>query len=473
MPNPISALASLQTGLVTIAGFLFVLSIVVVIHELGHFLVARWCGVKVDSFAMGFGREIYGRNDKHGTRWRLNWIPLGGYVKFMDDANGASIPDADYIANMTDEERSGSFHAKPLWQRAAVIFAGPFANFLLAILIVGGMSMAYGVRTAPPRLEVIVTGGAADRAGLRGGDLITNVNSTAINTYDDLMQIVFMSPGQPLLVTFERDGKLNTVSVSPDAKEESDGMSGKVKYGSLGITYPARIKKIVPNSPAARAGLLAGDVITGIDSSKITDFTQLQKIVSTSPERDLLLVYERAGKSFDVHVTPESKTQTDSKGQKVVVGLLGLQSDNAPAATTWRRYGPIEAVQLGVVKSTTFLVQNVLGLGHMIATGDNIEQLGGPAKIAAMAGQAASVGFDVLLNLTVAISLSVGFFNLLPIPPLDGGHLMFYAAEAVRGRPLSEQVQGVFFRVGLSMIATLFVFLMWNDRGVFRHLVGL
>ena len=471
--NFVSDVASnIGSGLFTALAFLFVLSIVVVIHELGHFLVARWCGVKVDAFAMGFGREVYGWNDSKGTRWRLNWIPLGGYVKFMDDANGASVPDADIIANMTPEERATSFHAKPLWQRTAVIFAGPFANFLLAVVLLGGMSMAYGVRTAPPRLEVIVAGGPAERAGLRGGDLITEVDGTAIKTYDDLMQIVFTNPGRQLKTTFDRDGKLNVTTVVPDTKEESDGISGKLKYGSLGITYPARIKKIVPNSPAAQAGLSAGDVITGIDDVKIADFMQLQRIVSTSPGRDLVLRYERAGKESVVHVTPETKTQTNAKGEKVVVGLLGLQSDNAPAATTWRRYGPIEAAQLGVTKSTTFLVQNILGIGHMIATGDNVDQIGGPAKIAAMAGQAASIGFDVLLNLAVAISLSVGFFNLLPVPPLDGGHLMFYAAEAVRGRPLSDYVQGLFLRFGLSMIATLFVFLMWNDRGVFRHWLG-
>ena len=464
--------SSLGSALFTILAFLFVLSIVVVIHELGHFLVARWCGVKVDAFAMGFGREVYGWNDSKGTRWRLNWIPLGGYVKFMDDANGASIPDAEIIANMSAEERATSFHAKPLWQRAAVIFAGPFANFLLAVVLLGGMSMAYGVRTAPPRVEVVVAGGAAERAGLQGGDLITKVDGAAIKTYEDLMQIVFTSPGQPLKLTFERDGKLNTATLLPDAKEESDGMSGKLKYGTIGITFPARIKKIVADSPAAHAGLAAGDVITGINATKIADFLQLQKIVSVSPGRDLVLSYERAGKSYDVHVTPEAKPQTNAQGENVVVGILGLQSDNAPSATTWRRYGPIEAVQLGITKSSTFLVQNILGLRQMIATGDNVDQIGGPAKIAAMAGQAASMGFDVLLNLAVAISLSVGFFNLLPVPPLDGGHLMFYAAEAVRGRPLSDRVQGLFLRVGLSMIATLFVFLMWNDRGVLKHWLG-
>ena len=193
-----SGFANLQSALFTVAAFLFVLSVVVIFHELGHFLVARWCGVKIDAFAMGFGPEIIGWNDSKGTRWRLNWIPLGGYVKFMDDANGASDPDPAKIAAMSAEELSTSFHAKPLWQRSAVLFAGPFANFILAAAILATLFMFWGVHITPARVEALVTGGPAYRGGLRPGDLITKINGGDVAGYSDVWRAVTTSPGKPL-----------------------------------------------------------------------------------------------------------------------------------------------------------------------------------------------------------------------------------------------------------------------------------
>ena len=378
-----AALSNLGSGLFTLVAFLFVLSIVVVVHEMGHFLVARWCGVKVDAFAMGFGREIYGWHDSKGTRWRLNWIPLGGYVKFMDDANGASMPSADVIAAMTPEQREESFHGKSLWKRAAVIFAGPLANFLLAIALFAALFMIWGVRT-----------------------------------------------------------------------------------------FPALVEEVVADSPAARANLKAGDLITDVDGTKIASFTDLLRVVSVNPERELSLTYVRNGTPATIKITPERREESDGLGGKMQVGRLGIKSANTPTTGTFRRYGPIEAVTLGVKESSYVITSSLAAIGKMVSGRENAAQLGGPLKIAAVAGRAASVGFDSLLNVAALVSLSVGLFNLFPIPPLDGGHLMFYAAEAVRGRPLSENAKELGFRMGFALILMLVVLVMWNDRLVVKGWMG-
>ena len=379
----LAALDNLGSGLFTVAAFLFVLSIVVVIHELGHFQVARWCGVDVKEFAVGFGREIFGWFDSKGTRWRINWIPLGGYVKFMDDANGASMPDAAAFNKMNPEERAGSFHAKPLWQRAAVIAAGPIANFILAIGLLAAIFMTWGVPMTPARIDEIVEGGAADKAGLKAGDLVVAIDGTTIESFTDLQRVVSGNPDRELKLTFDRNGKLSTVQLTPERKEVPDGFGGKMRQGMLGIKRAA-----------------------------------------------------------------------------------------APANWTYKRYGPLEAVGLGVSESYYFVERNLSYMRDVIVGREKADQLGGPIRIADVAGKVASAGIVPLLHLTAMISVSVGLFNLFPIPPLDGGHLLFYAAEAVRRRPLSESVQGVGFRVGLAFILMLAVFAFWNDLSIVKRWLG-
>jgi regulator of sigma E protease len=383
MPLPSSALNILGSGLFTALAFLFVLSIVVIIHELGHFLVARWCGVKVDEFAMGFGREILGWNDSKGTRWRLNWIPLGGYVRFMDDSNGASMPDAAAIEKMSAEERATSFHAKKLWQRAAVIAAGPIANFLLAIGLLAAIFMSWGIPVTPALVDEVVVGGAADRAGLKAGDLIVEIDGTTIESFSDLQRIVMSNPDRSLKLSYVRSGKINTVDLTPERKEVDDGFGGKMRQG-----------------------------------------------------------------------------------------MLGIRRTTAATSYTFKKYGPIDAVVMGAKESYFFVERNLAYLRDIVVGREKADQLGGPIRIADAAGKVASAGIVPLLHLTAMISVSVGLFNLFPIPPLDGGHLLYYAAEAVRRRPLSEAAQGFGFRIGLAFILMLAVFAMWNDLGIVRRWIG-
>jgi regulator of sigma E protease len=374
----------LENFLFVLGSFLVVLTVVVFIHELGHFLVARWCGVSVKAFSIGFGPEIAAFVDRRGTRWRLAWIPLGGYVKFMDDENAASVPSREALERMSPEERAGSFHAKPLWQRAAVVVAGPVANFLLAIVIFALMFSLVGVRSTAPRVD-----------------------------------------------------------------------------------------EVVANSPAALAGFQPGDVILEIDGTPVDSFNEVLRIVSAAPGRELQVTVDRRGTPVKLAVTPERQEVSDNLGGKITRGIIGIKRVTTPDTVDVRRAGPIEAVWLGV-KETHYIITSTLGyLADVIVGRQNADQFGGPIRIAEISGQVAKVGAEALLHLIAVISVSIGLINLFPIPLLDGGHLLFYAVEAVLRKPLSERTQEIGFRIGLAVVLMLMAFATLNDLPILRRwLIG-
>jgi regulator of sigma E protease len=363
----------------TILPFLFVLTIIVFVHELGHFLVARWCGIKVLVFSIGFGPEIVGFNDRHGTRWKISAIPLGGYVKFFGDENVASVPDADAVAAMNTDERRVSFFHQPVAARAAVVAAGPIANFLLAIAIFATIFMLYG-------------------------------------------------------------------------KQET----------------AARVDAVVPDSAAAAAGFQTGDLVLSIDGKPIDTFKDMQEIVSLNPDVPLDFVVERGGAKVTLHATPKLTEDRDNFGNVYRIGRLGISQTNSPQDVKVRKFGPLGAIE-EAAKQTWFVVDQTFAyLGKLALGRASADQLGGPLRIAQMSGQAASLGFSTLMNWAGLISVSIGLLNLFPIPLLDGGHLLFYGIEAIRGRPLSERVQEVGFRIGLALIVMLMIFTVWNDLSHFR-----
>lgn len=359
--------------------FLFVLTVVVFFHELGHFLVARWCGVSVKAFSIGFGPEIFGFYDRKGTRWRVAWIPLGGYVKFMDDENAASVPSQEALRNMSVAERAGSFHAKPLWQRAAVVAAGPIANFLLAIAIFAVMAYLWGVTIMEPR-----------------------------------------------------------------------------------------VGQVTPNSPAAKAGFLAGDLVVSIDGTQIDEFSDLQRIIVLSPGRELTFVVERGGALYTLVVRPEMREHSDKIAGKTTRPLIGIQSSSKTAKVISREVGAGEALSLGVGRTWEIISGTLTYLGDVVRSRQSADQLGGPIRIADVSGKVAALGLDYLINLIAVISVSVGLINLFPIPLLDGGHLLFYAIEAIRRKPLSEQTQEMGFRIGLAIVLMLMVFTTFNDLPILK-----
>ncbi|MDQ0315549.1 RIP metalloprotease RseP [Amorphus orientalis] len=354
--------------------FLFVLTIVVFFHELGHFLVARWCGVAVRTFSIGFGPELFGWEDRQGTRWRVAAVPLGGYVRFAGDENAASVPDHAEIARMSPEEREGSFFLKPVWQRAAIVAAGPFANFILAIAI---------------------------------------------------FTVLFVTFGRPIT--------------------------------------QARVDEVQPESPAAVAGFEPGDVIVAIDGQTVEAFSDVQRAVSGSGESALTFTVERGGERIDLTATPEFREVADGFGGTHRIGVLGIRRASDASQVETKTYSLPAAFTAGVGE-TWFIVDRTVSYISGVVTGrESPDQLGGPIRVAQVSGQVASIGIVALINLAAILSVSIGLINLLPIPMLDGGHLVFYGIEAARGRPLSERSQDIGFRIGLALVLMLMVFATFND----------
>lgn len=357
-----------------IVPFLFVLTIVIFFHELGHFLVARWTGVKVLAFSIGFGPELAGFDDRHGTRWRIAAIPLGGYVRFAGDENAASAPDADLLERMSPEERRSSFFFAPLWARAAIVAAGPIANFLLAIVIFAA---------------------------------------------------VFMTNGRSVA--------------------------------------DAVVAEVQPGSAAEAAGFAPGDVIVEIDGAKIASFDDVLRTVRMSAEQRLKFVVERGGVRVELAATPKLQETTDNFGNKMRIGLLGVSRSTNPQNVRTERLGPIDSVVAGARETWFQVTATATYLGRLVVGRESADQIGGPIRIAKTSGDFATLGFVPLVMLAAILSVSIGLLNLVPIPMLDGGHLLFYAIEAVRGRPLGPRAQEFGMRIGLALVLMLMIFATWND----------
>ncbi len=354
--------------------FLIVLVVIVFVHEMGHYLVARWNDVAIESFSIGFGPELVGWNDKHGTRWKISAVPLGGYVKFVGDMNAASAPDSESLEHIPPEERSRLFYYKNVWQRIAIVAAGPAANILFTFVILYGMLLGLG------------------------------------------------------------------------------------RY-----TIEARIDGISPDTPAAQSELMVDDVILAVDGYQVRSFADAQKIISTSPNRELPFLVERNGRQVEVPVTTGSRMQEDRLGNMAEIGFLGISRDATRQDVRFVRPGPIEAIGITFEEIVFIIDRSFRFLGDLLVGRGDVEQLGGPVKIAKISGEAATLGIFSLISLTALLSLNIGIFNLFPIPLLDGGHLVYYAIEAVRGRPLSREIQEIGFRIGLFVVMSLMVFTLVND----------
>ena len=373
--NLLAHLHALGGGVVEyLIPFLFVLSLVVFFHELGHFLIARWCGVRILVFSIGFGPELVGFNDRYGTRWKISAIPLGGFVKFFGDDNAASVPDNERLASMDARERTQSFMFQPVAKRAAIVVAGPLANFLLAIVIFAGVFMLYGKQTMSARVDLVQPGSAAADAGFKPGDLVVAINGHGVDSFADMQRVVGANAGEPLAVTVDRDGAQLVLTATPTLKEVKD------------------------------------------------NFGNVQR-----------------------------------------VGILGISRSMAPEDLKLHPVAPPQAVWLAVQETWSVIDRTMSYIGGVIAGREAANQLGGPIRIAQMSGQVASFGFVPLIQLAAVLSISIGLLNLFPIPLLDGGHLLFYIIEGVRGRPLSERAQEVGFRIGLAIVLMLMIFATFND----------
>jgi regulator of sigma E protease len=357
--------------LFSVLGFVLVLGPLVFLHELGHYLVGRWCGVKADVFSIGFGRELVGWTDRRGTRWKLSLLPLGGYVQFAGDMSPASKPNAEWLA-LPAAERNRTFQAKPLWQRALIVLAGPVTNLLVALVILSGFTLAYGKLVVPPVVGVVEPGSAAQKAGVQVGDRIVGLRGSSVDAFLDVKMAVAQHPGEPLD-----------------------------------------------------------------------------------------LVVERAGKRLAMPVVASVKFEADSFGNVQKIGQLGVR----PVASTIQlvRVGPLEAVADGARQMRGIVDTMVTGIGQIVTGRREVKELGGPIKIAKFSGEQLVSGWQPFVFFVALISINLGFINLLPIPVLDGGHLAFYLAEAVRRRPVGARGQEWAFRTGLALVVALMLIVTVND----------
>jgi regulator of sigma E protease len=352
--------------------FLLYITVVVFVHEMGHFLMARYFGAKVDVFSVGFGKEIFGFTDKRGTRWKLSWLPIGGYVKFAGDADAASTPDRN-ATQASDADRAQMMAFKPVGQRAAVAAAGPIANFLLAILLFTGVMLYVGHTTVTP--------------------LVGHVTKA---------------------------------------------------------------------SPAEAAGFRAGDTVTRIDGRAIIGFDQLQEMVGTSGGQAMAFEVRRDGQTVAIPVTPRMEKRKNFLGDEMLTPTVGLQlAQNAPVIT--QHYNPLQALGAACGRTWDVIRLSLKGISQLVMGRASLDQLQGPVGIAQITKKVADFGILPLINLVAVLSVSIGLINLFPIPLLDGGHLLYYACEAVLGRPLGERVQDVGFRLGLVVVLGLMLLATWND----------
>jgi regulator of sigma E protease len=440
--------------------FLVVLSVLVFVHEMGHYLVARWCGVRVETFSIGFGREIFGWFDRAGTRWKVSWLPLGGYVKFFGDVNAASAPDGEQLRQLTPAEQAVAFHYKKLWQRAAIVFAGPFANFLYAIVVLAAVFVFYGQRVTPPEIGRVLPDSPGAAVGLVVGDVVLEVEGRDVYRFEQVEEAVLMNPGRPLEMRVQRGDREFDLTVTPRALELDIGQ-GLRDYGDIGVyaSNPAVVGVVQPDSPAEAAGFRPEDIVVAINGKPIDNFEQLQDTITGGAGQPVVLTVVRGQDRVDLTATPELRELTVGDGSKRELYILGIQRAVRPLV----QLGPVTAVGAALQTCWSMIDQTLDYVGQMLVGDRGTEDLGGPLRIAQISGQAAQVGLERLVMLSVLLSLNLGLINLFPVPLLDGGHLLFYAFEAVRGRPLTERMQEYALRIGLAMILTLTVFVTWND----------
>jgi regulator of sigma E protease len=366
--------------LYTLVWFLLAIGPLIFIHELGHYYAGRLFGVKADTFSIGFGREMAGWTDRRGTRWKVGWLPMGGYVKFKGDMNPSSTPGDEWLS-LPAEERAQTFQAKKLWQRFIIVAAGPFTNFLFAIVA---------------------------------------------------FMIIFATYGYP--------------------------------------STPASVGGVQAQSPAAAAGFNPGDLILAVDGTRIDTFNDLQTYVALRPEQAMSFTVRRGGSQLELHATPRAVEEQDRFHNSARIGRLGISPSEAYAFSPLPLYRlPVAAVGATVDSVKTMIT----ALGQVISGRRSVSELGGPLKIAQFSGQQASLGWFPFLLLVTAISINLGFINLLPIPLLDGGHLLFYVIEGVRRKPLRPEAQEWAFRTGLAVLLALMIFVTFNDLASFGLFSGL
>jgi len=435
--------------------FLVVLGVLVAFHELGHFLAARWVGVKVLKFSLGFGPKLFGRQMGE-TEYLLSAIPLGGYVKLYGE---------DETEATTQEDRARSFAHKGLWGKVLIVAAGPGFNFILAYFIFAGW-LATGTplfvptfQDLTPDIEAMVPGSPADTAGIQIGDRVSRVNGEAISTRTELFDAVAKSNGQTLTLEIKRDGQLKTLKVTPTTTPGPQTSAQEPGY-YLGVEEaPPLVTSVMQNSPAAKAGLQTGDHVVSIDGQTIHTWSQMTGIVKESPNRQLQVAVLREGHRISLSVTPTVE-KTMINGQSVDIGKIGI---SGPGRSIMRSSTPLLSLYDGLGATWGWTELTVIGLYKMIVGDISSKNIGGPLTIANISGEAASQGVSSVVFLIAILSINLGVLNLLPIPILDGGHLLFFLIEGILRKPLGERQREIAQQAGLVLLVGVMIFAFWND----------
>jgi len=443
----------------SILAFVFVIAVLVSVHEFGHFWVAKRLGVKVLRFSIGFGRPIKTwrpRDDE--TEYCIAVIPLGGYVRMLDEREG---PVEDY-----DLHRA--FNRQALWRRFAIVFAGPLSNFLLAIMVYTVVFMI-GVSGMRPVVGEITPDGLAAQGGFQTGDLITRVGDSSAKTWDDaFLAIMSASIGRADTEIEVRDNAHNTRVRHLDFSRVNGHIDRPNLMTFIGmrpyeVSVPAIIGRVEPNGPADQAGFKAGDRIISVDDHPLTEWGEWVDAVRDRPGQHMTVVVDRAGEALTLKLVPESLTDKDGTAYGRIGAAVDFPTEAFDALRTTVRYWPLQAFGEGLAK-TGHMTWLTLGMLYSMIFGDvSVDNLSGPISIAAYAGESASIGITAFLEFIALISISLGVLNLLPIPVLDGGHLFFYLVEAIKGRPVSPEIELFGQRIGIAAILVLMVFAFYND----------
>lgn len=425
----------------TVVSFILVLGVLIFIHELGHFAVAKWSGVGVEKFSLGFGPKLLGFR-KGETEYLLSLLPLGGYVKMTGENPGEEV---------SESEKAKSFACKPVSTRAMIVVAGPVMNLVLAVFLLPIIFMI-GVELpayldGPPLIGYVVPGEPADLAGIRKGDVVISADGKEVRNWEGLISTFTLNPDTPLKLTVERGDSKLEVTLVPDVIEETGG-------GYAGIYPPMRpvIGSLSAGYPAIDAGVEEGDVILAIDGTEITHWAELEGFVKKDGRERSFLI-GRGAETFSVKIKPKKNKQMD-------VFLIGISRSEE---MVFKRYGFFDAITHGISSSIEMTGRLFMVIKGLVVGRYSLKALGGPIMIAQVTGRAVESGIVELLSLVSFLSLQLGIINLFPIPVLDGGHLFFFGVEAIKGKPLSDRFMGVAQQIGIAFLIALMVLVTYND----------
>jgi regulator of sigma E protease len=426
----------------TVLPFVIVLGIVVFVHEYGHYIVARLCGIRSEVFSVGFGPVVWSRRDRQGTLWQIAALPLGGYVKFLGDADGASRADPERLRSMDGAERAHTFHGASVGRRMLTVLAGPFANFLLTVVVFAGLAMWQGIPTDQPTIGRIAALPDAEQP-LERGDVVRAVNGEPVSDFSEIYAIASeMQPPGEMRFEIERDGTTMEVTAP--------------------YALPPVVYGVEPLSPASDAGLRRGDVILSAAGRPLVAFEDLRQVVLGSDGETIPLRIWREGEVIELSITPKERDVENGAGgfeRRVMIGVVGASLYLPETVTP----APWTAVGAGFERMIDVIVMSLNGIRHIVTGTLGAENLQGPLGIAQISGETAQQGLTSFISLIAIISTAIGLINLFPVPVLDGGHFAVFVIEALRGRPPSPQAMQIAMTIGLGLILLLMVFATYND----------